>query len=279
MPQEKLRELKRYLGVKSRSPRMRFIKCSIFDGLNDYETAPSIEVIRKKINYNFKLELAVSSAHGLRVKSGGFYQKFSQGIYGGELEKMVELFEDDPNFSLKFQPDISSEKFDREIKSVSIGRYIRLEDRQVAKHFMLKLLKKSKEEQTYEIFRHGIYRLERDFVTKSTEDLLEKLTKSTRFMISLPFRIILDLYASRLFGEYQEQEKSCRTYVRLDSGPLNFLLAYPEETLKYFNVELDGLKFIKSKLPSRMTLNGFKISPFPILIVKDSGSEKWEQRF
>lgn len=281
--------LKEELKILDYKSRNKFIQGRQFDGLSDYLESENIKVFNKNIKHNFKEhEKSSYLENGLKGKLGSFYESLMQGIYGGELKEQYKI----KNGSLEkiIEPDLSCENFHREAKAVSPGRSLRLKDNQMAGYCILEEGKYfSKKEITFEIFRHGVKELMSELKYKDVKLLFKELSKSTKFMMSLPFRVVFDIYASGKCSHQKEtlspscsnsrHQHSHGSYARIDSGALNALLAYPEETLKYFNVELEGLKIIKSKFPENAKINRFKITPFPVLVIEDSHSEKWRERF
>jgi len=176
------------------------------------------------------------------------------------------------------EPDISSLDYFREAKAVRPGGDLKLFDGQIAKYFLLRtgdysVGKKIK----FDIFRHGLRNLQKKFKAETNETLLMELAKSTKFMISLPFRVIFDLYMSEDSPRYDGTRYD--TMTRVYSSTLNNLLAYPKDTLKSFGVSLKGLKFTKLKFPKGIKLNNFELNSFPVLIVEDEGSKAWKKKF
>jgi hypothetical protein len=272
--------IKNELKIQNYQKRMKFIRGKSFQGLKDYFESDSIKIYNKDIIYSLNQQLDLfQSEYGLRVKLSRFYEILTKGIYGGELKEQYGIKLSPLENYLLVEPDVSCKDFFRETKSISPGRCLQLKDEQMAKNFLLERYKIDlKKEIKFEIFRHGIKKLQSDYIEKDIEILFKKLADSTKFMISLPFRVIFDIYISGKCSRQKGNEKH-DSYTRIDSSPINALLAYPEETLNYFNVELEGLKIIKSKLPEGMKLNNFEISPFPILIIKNVNSEKWSEKF
>lgn len=250
-----------------------------FCGLDDYLNSPEINLVSQSFHYPTQIScFPENPEYGLRVKSSYFYELLIQAIYGGYVKEKTELTEENSQTSLFSEPDLSSEKFYREVKSFRLGGDLKLLDEQMAKYCLLKTGEYcDKKSITFELFRHGIRHLQKDFKNKDTCDLLEDLAKNTRFMISLPFRIIFDIYTSKKSTRYDGQFYSHMS--RLNSGPINKMISTPEEVLSDFGVDLNGLKFSKNKLPEGITVNGISINPFPILKVETYENEDWDKKF
>ena len=256
------------------------VKEGPFKGLDDYLEAPEINVLNKHLNYPLQLSAfpEFDPNYRIRVKSGYFYEVLSQGIYGGKIKDRKELKNRESNDSLVSEPDVSDKKYFREIKSIRAQGDLQLTDSQIAKYSLLETGDyQDRKKINFTVFRHGIKNIQKKFSGKDLSSLLEDLSKSTRFMISLPFRTIFDLYISKNSPRYDGMFYS--TMTRIYSRVLSDLLVCPEETLSKFNVDLRGLEFIKMKFPEEVYINGFEITPFPVLIVKDSTNKKWKKKF
>lgn len=259
-------------------PRYKFIRGQPFDGLKDYFEAPILEV--KDININFPVQTSMftgfNQSNGLNKKLGDIFELISRGIHGGRIKQRQEL--DYSENTIIIEPDITCENYYFEVKSVAPGEALKLKDSQIAKYFLLETGDYSKKKPIkFDIFRHGIKKLQSNFRNKSLDELILNIANSTKFMVSAPFRVVFDLYSSDQLS--RDDGDKHPTSTKVNSTNLNKLITYPKETLESLKVELEGLEFRKNKFPEGVKLNGYEISSFPILTIEDSGSEKWNKKF
>ena len=260
-----------------------------FRGLEDYLNSEELRIKKKRIKYPLQLSLDClgeeGPAYGLRVRLGYYFELLTQGIYGGRLKVLHELNNGSKNNhdSIRSEPDVTSaEKFFlRESKAVAPGECLKLYDDQIAKYLCLQLGKyfASPPRITFEIYGHGVKKLIRNFREQPLGDLVDSLSASTRFMISLPMSIIVPIHKS---GEADSPKhtsryggKKWRHNSRLLSSGLNSMLAFPEKTISDFGLDTRDYNIWKLRFSKGMKLNTKKIKPFPVLLVRDKDHRKW----
>jgi hypothetical protein len=121
----------------------------------------------------------------------------------------------------------------------------------------------------YDIFRHNLKNLHRDYSNKSLDELVSDLTNSIKYSLSLPFSLVFELYS--------KENKFCARYDgegynkcgRINSSGLHTLLAYPEEVIKELGLDMDRFRITKKKFPENVEINGLKVNSFPVLFVFD----------
>jgi len=270
-------------------PRYKFVRGKPFQGLSDYLEGKSIRTKNKKIIYPvshsvqdalFSEPVYENPEFGLRTRLGHYYELLSKSISGGALKKLYNLEKYSNGDSIKSEPDLTSHKKNKsvlltEVKSIAPGQALKLLDNQITKYVSLQtgnyfskcpLIK-------FDIFRHGITEIQKKYKTRSLEELVRDLSKTTKFMVSLPFRVIFEIYkstdgfsGSRYEGEYY------LALTRFNSSTINDLIANPEYTLEKMKINLDDLIIKKRKFPGNVFMNGVNLEPFPILIVLDKMS-------
>ena len=87
----------------------------------------------------------------------------------------------------------------------------------------------------FEIFRHCVKDLDANFKTKSLEELTASLCSQVKYGVSLPARVIYEIYAhgvnySNTYVAMDNQENGSR--VKFKSRGQNDIIAYTDETLK-----------------------------------------------
>jgi hypothetical protein len=258
-----------------------------FKGLDDYFSSPEISVRNRRLTYPMHPQQDLpgySYQAKLKESLGTFFEIIYQGIKGGKL-KHHEVLSDQINLFTEREelicPDIQyGEGRYSEVKSVAKGQTLKLLNVQMKKYATLLRNggNSSHPEISFEIFRHGITELLRRFRNRPLEDLVQELSSNVRYMFSLPPQIIFSIYnggpyTSKYTGDRWDK---CSQFL---SGGMNSLLAYPEDTLVQLGLNPDGFVIEKNKFPKDITINGFTINPFPILIVKDKDYLGWLQIF
>ena len=228
-----------------------FIRGLSFDGLLDYKKSKTLKPRKRKLTYPVQLNLYENgnSDFGLRTRLGRFFELVCSGIYGGRIKQNCNIGESSNGFSVNAQPDLvhTTRLCIREVKGVSPGESLKLSDEQIVKYYKLQVspyFKKSPEIR-FEIFRHGVRELQKKYgwsqSENSLDDLVEDLSGTTKFLLSLPFSVVFLAYSlQNKFTSRHDNEKTYLTLTRLNSSGLNNLLAYPEETLS----ELCGIQVI-----------------------------------
>lgn len=274
---------KRFKFIRNKNP---------FQGLEDYLAAEELRTRNRKIRYPLQLSLGGfkenDPSYGLRVRLGYYFELLTQGIYGGRLKGCQQL--DDANGSnlsdhniVTSEPDVISDEknYLRESKAVSPGGDLKIDDRQLAKYTCLQLggYLPAPPRITFEIFRHGVRQLISNFREKPLEDLVDVLSTSTRFMLSLPLSIVVAVHKSGEdhFSKYTSRYKGDKWghNSKLLSSGLNAIIAYPKETLSQFGLNPEDYNIWKLKFPKGIKANTKEIEPFPILLVRDKDHGKW----
>lgn len=252
----------RYKFIRARSP---------FQSLVDYAVSPEISIKRRDIEYPLQRTLFNGgyekvSKHSLRVKEGYFFELLSQGIWGGRIKDQKNNSNGD---LIKTEPDIIFEDSSKikEIKAISKSSCLKLSDEQIAKYFFIHSqgLDQKFPEIRYNIYRHGVKEVENNYFGKSLDSLISAFSSSIKFMISMPFELIFEIYSNKsdLTSRYEGEKYSKMT--RLNSSSLNKALADPNRFLEDLDLDPSNFKIIKRKFPKNVILNGRKINPFPIL--------------
>jgi len=264
--------------------RFKFIRSeNTFEGLNDYATSHCLRLKSKSLFYPVQYSLfneeKAEGGFGLRVKEGYFFELLCHGIYGGSIKSSYNENENGSKDMLTTEPDITDvkRKTFMEVKGVGPGQALKLMDGQIAKYALLQtkeyFSKPSKIR--FEIFRHGVSSIQENYKNKGLEELIKRLSDSVRFLISLPFSVIFKIYLNEgKLTSRHDDERTYYTLTRLNSTGLNKFIAYPEETLKEFNLNPNDFEIKKRRLPKKITINGFKINTFPMLSIYDKDHEK-----
>ncbi len=269
--------------------RFPFVRGGVFDGLGNYLKTRPINVQTNNLNYLFDEKsshgVRIDYQHGMRVRLGTIFEFISRGIYGGEYKLTQGISGENGNHLLS-EPDIFHSENDlyREVKSFRTGGQLKLLDEQMEKYVQIQfpdlqtqmdfpgILKDPKIR--FELFRHRIKNLTKKHKDSEIEKLVSGISKGIGFMISMPFSVAYAAYAHLNQGEggltyrYEEQRESWYTSIR--SSGLNQILAHPERSLKGLGLNPDDFKFYKRKFPKNVILNGNEVSPFPVLIIKES---------
>ena len=270
--------------------RFRFIRGkNPFQGLEDYLAADELRIRNLKIRYPLQLSLdgfkENDPSYGLRVRLGYYFELLTQGIYGGRLKGCNQLEDTngvDHNI-ITSEPDVVSDEknYLRESKAVSPGGDLKIDDRQLAKYTCLQLgnYLPTPPRITFEIFRHGVRQLIGNFRKKPLGDLVDALSTSTRFMISLPLSVVVAVHKS---GEDPLSKHTSRYKgdkwghnSKLLSSGLNLMLAYPEKTLSDLGLDPYNYNMWKLKFPKDIKVNTKRIEPFPVLLVRDKDHGRW----
>lgn len=270
-------------------PRYKFIRGKPFQGLSDYLEARSIKTKKQKITYPIPSSLQntlfpeitpENPAFGLRQRLGHFYELISKSISGG-LVKNLYVLNNDPNEKIsKSEPDITTYKknnrvFLREVKSVAPGQSLKLFDDQIAKYVSLQTGEYFCKTPSirFDIFRHGISKIQKKYMRQTLEVLIADLSKSTKYLISLPFSVVFEIYkgTKEFSSRYDGIKYSPLT--RFSSLGMNEFIANPEYALKKMNINLDNLIIEKRKFPKTVKINNNRVEPFPIVLITDKRSE------
>ena len=213
---------------------------------------------------------------GLTTKSSRFFEILTQGIYGGgiKVRQNIQKGKNLVDYSV-CEPDISSANFYREVKSTSNEDSLKLSDRQIAKYTTLAMQNGDSKKITFEIFVHGLKKLQKNYSNQSLEKLILDLSTSTKYNLSLPFSLVFDLCfsKSKLVSKYLGDCYDKLTRVKKSS--LDKFFYYPEETLEYLGKDPEDFEIIKRKFSIENKMNGNVINSFPILIILDKNYESW----
>ena len=201
----------------SAAPKSLRFKDPFLD-LDEYKKAPEIKISSCNIgNFyaNPTLFNGTHPQHGLRGISGRYFELVARAIYSGTIRTTHELKQGETTVTC--EPDIThNTPLKREVKSVCTGEWLKLSDEQVAKYCIIQARKLGCESRggysllpfkediypllTYEIFRHCLRKMNEKCRNKTHHDLISMLTKSGRFLISLPFSILYQIHTIQKRG-------------------------------------------------------------------------------
>lgn len=206
----------------------------------------------------------------------------SKSISGGILKKLYDLEKHSNGDEIKGEPDLTIHKKNKsvsliEVKSIAPGQALKLIDNQISKYVSLQTGEYFFKCPSirFDIFRHGISGIQKKYMARPLEELIYDLSKTTKFLISLPFSVIFEIYKSTdSFSGSRYDGKFYHHLTRFNSSAINELIAKPEQTLEKMKINLENLIIQKRKFPDTSVLNNIKIEPFPILIVLDKLSQE-----
>jgi hypothetical protein len=263
----------------------KFVRGKPFDGLEEYASAKVINVFNKFIEYPTQLELAGFERNhpkdGLKVRLGYYFERLVQGIQGGTIQDPRELNElKNPLIS---EPDIThlSTCCLREVKGVASGQALKIGDEQFAKYAHLQLgTHYSKPPKiSFEIFRHGVTKVFKNFEGKSIDELVNALTLNVRSLCSLPFSVMAQIHGSGVPYTSRYEGDHWISITRFFSTGLNSMLSDPERTISEIGLNPEEYNIQRRKFPTGIKMNGLEIFSFPILIVEDKDHAKWLSEF
>jgi len=217
--------------------RYRFIRSTNpFENLKDYES--SFEITMKKHGFEYPVQLTFSEegflepGKRLTTALGRYYELLTQIMCGGKIKRKT--------FDNSVEPDLMSFKnnFLYEVKAVSPGAGVLLNDEQITKYAQLQLQDIFKEppEIYFDIYRHGIKKPVKNFKKKNLEELVNQLPLNTKFMLSLPLSVMTTIHNfNSNYTSFYNGDKWAH-FTRFCSSGLNAMLAYPEKTLQEFGL-------------------------------------------
>jgi len=208
----------------------------------------------------------------MRARLGKYFEILSQGIYGGNIKELQKVNESSGKVIL-VEPDITlkPKKYFKEIKSVSPGECLKLTDEQISKCMALQLKSFDKFPNIdFEIFRHGVRKLVKRYNKINLLELVNEISNTIQFMISLPFSVIYKIYLGKC-EKYTSRYNGLKwdNMTRLNSSGLNNFLLYPAKTFEEFEINPSNFIFSKFRFSENVTMNFHKVSSFPILIVRE----------
>lgn len=290
-----------------KEPRFAFVTGDRFDGLIDYATSPELKVKDREIKYPISPTqtsmFGFDKMKGVTTRLGNFYERVGKAIYGGEIKKSHEINGCDGG-SLIVEPDITHEgiKSYRDAKGVQTRQSLILKDKQILDKYVRLMFKGSSAPERrlrytgespkvphiyLEIFRHsckGLFEKLKENKGR-LEWLVRELSEGTRYMFSLPFSVIYRMYSNILETGSHGQIFNTRYDAREDdakepetmfnSSGLSHLLAYPEKMIEMLGLNLDNFNINKKRFPQGITVNGYEITPFPVLQVTEK--HRWNQ--
>jgi hypothetical protein len=272
-----------------------FMNKGVFEGLEKYKKSPPLTPKKKEFdfleNHLGKQIDAFSDKVTIRTRVGTYFEYLSQAFYGGEIGKKFEIKSLHPRFPsrLEIKPDLfsSEEGWVREIKSVSRGNCVRLMDYQIAEYTAMQLspdyLRHNipPPEIIFDVFKYGKKCVEMRCNGMNLEEITFWFSSNINYMISLPFNVIAKIHSSpsqmvyRFNGTIDSGGNIIHcAETKIKSRTLNLLLAYPRYALNELGINNRNLKITQTHSPDNMKVDGKKINPFPILIVKDISSQK-----
>lgn len=272
---------------EGRDRRYGFIrsKDDPFQGLEDYSTSPEIRTVTSSANYPINASFDGYShgelRGGLKVRLGYYFEVLTQMLRGGVVKQSHEVNGNSALTGLRSEPDVRDDtrRILYEAKGVSPGECLKLGDIQIAKyaHNQWGSCYQTPPIIFFEVFRHGINHLVRDFEGKPLEDLVDTLSDKVKFGLVLSYDIIVALHRQRGKNTYTSRYNGDRwnTLTRFLSPGLNAMLAYPEETLQSLGLDPDNYDLFKRRFPQDRIMNGKIIRPFPLLVAKRRNYLEW----
>jgi len=257
---------------------------SSFEKLNEYKKSPYVRIKDKSIIYPIQKslfqEMKKDNGYGIRTKQGYFFELLAQGIYGGMIKKRDYKKTTDSKEIITSEPDLINKKRSllREIKSVSPNNDLKLRDTQMAKYILLQTNNylKNKPEIKFDVFRHGIKNIQKDYINKSLEEMVKDLASSIKYAISIPFSLIFEIYTQeenlltyRYDGDFYDKLSS------LTSKGLNKLIQNPEELIENYELNSKDFEIIRRRFPKTAKINNFPINAFPYLEIVDKEYKKF----
>ncbi len=280
---------------KKTDPRFRFVRVldDVFAGLDDYKNSPSLRMRNKSIKYPIKKD----KTNDLANQVGDYFGLLTQGITGGIYQKNYKNYEN----GLMVQPDLISQNHEKiwESKAIRAGESVRLGDTQVSKYvYLQKILHEELGGKypviSYQIYRHRIQELFKELKEKPTERLINKISKNTLNLISLPLDVIITIHSKKgrnkidggkkkgdkgIFSSRDESKTWYGSNTSINATALNNFIAYPEKTLEIFGLDSENYIIKKTRLLQTVKVNESLIHPFPILIIKNKHYQKWAKEF
>ncbi|MBI2630465.1 hypothetical protein HYW76_05165 [Candidatus Pacearchaeota archaeon] len=199
-----------------------------------------------------------------------FYQGLNQTIFSGDLESQIELN------GATIQPDTTDYKRQRyiEVKAAGHTRRVMLKDREIFTRLELQLSSSPIPNPRiyYSLYRYGMKGILGKFRDSHSEEVTQFLAENTKFMVGLPFSVILQVY----LAGYEPHEFVSRKYGRgvpathFSSSLFDLFLSSPEQAITSFGFNPEDFIIKKKKLADRVSLNGFNVNPFPLVLIKDT---------
>jgi len=121
----------------------------------------------------------------------------------------------------------------------------------------------------FDVYRYGFSGIQSKYNLKKLDDLVRDLAKNTKFMVSMPFSLIFQIYKNENTLTSRYEGPAAAPHTRFLSRGINELLAYPEQTLGKIGVYLEDYLIEKRKSPKRIYINRTCIPQFPVLLIKD----------
>jgi len=153
---------------------------------------------------------------------------------------------------------------------------VKLNDYQIFKYYVLQTRDFFKKSPTivFDIYRYGFSGIQSKYNLKKLDELVNDLSTNTKFMISLPFSLIFQIYKNGNQFTSRYEGEATPAHTRFLSKGINELLAYPDHTLEKMKINPKDYLIEKRKSPKRIYMNESKINPFPILLIKDKFSQE-----
>ena len=216
----------------------------------------------------------------MRIKIGEFYERLTEGIFGGSRNPTRNHFY---NSETLFCPDVVSNNFLIESKSVCYRNALKLTDTQTY-HYLLQQCENfythSPLEIFFSIFSYNIKHPLRDL--KKSEDplegLVQMLSQNTSFMLFLPFSVISYLhepknkFPKKTRGGFSDRTDIPKYY-------LEKILISPKSAFKEIGIQGDNYLFFETRLSNNVHMNDCEVTSFPILIVQDKDYDSWLKKF
>ncbi|VVB83169.1 Uncharacterised protein [uncultured archaeon] len=211
--------------------------------------------------------------------SGSYYEVLTSAITGGIWRGTKNSSHSDWGFF----PDVVTEDSIIDSKGVCWKEKCALLDFQIHRYLLQQCNRTfmPQEKIRYFIFKYRIRSPSEIFGNFREDELDEKiistLSRETAFLIDLPFSVLYNLHNPKIPSSFKSRydgDKWDNETAFLCKGLLK-MLSSPEEVLRSVQLEPSQFDIIKTHLPEGMTINGFDITPYPILRIEDRNYEAW----
>jgi len=262
-------------------PRYAFTRSDDpFDGLDEYRKAPFLAMNSYRVKFPIQesaFEIGYSNGD-LTQKVGYFFEKVDQGMRGGRTQ-LPRGIEDKTHFS---RPDVilngGSSNF--EVKGIHHQDRTPLYDSQMARYSMLQLLNNEKFSIGFDIFRHSVEDVGRNYRSGGLKWMVMTFPQEIRSALFLPFPLVFSIWDPRR-EEINRSHDSRRgeSYSPFNASIMNVFLAEPERAFDFLGENPSDYDTQKFRFPGRANSNGVSFKPFPVVVFKHKNRRKWIQKF
>lgn len=271
-----------------------------FDGLEQYASAPYIDVRTRRI-YNLykpgqqielrgeftqrgKREDAPIIGEKIKQHLGDFFEVLAQGIFGGQRKVKAEVRYDNQEVIREIDLFLKPEKRLIEVKSVMQKGNLKLVHAPLGGDAALQIMEQYKDWLIdYVIVRHRT----RDLPELSRQSLINlerAIAENISSMAVLPFSLIYQIHAvtpqhcSRYSqGDYRNGNLGNLTEVR--PPYLDNLLNEPEKAIIATRLNPCDYEIEKRRFPEDVTIDDIRIASFPVLLIRDKDHAHWQGVF